>query len=224
MDAGALGRFAASWQGVARRRAGLDALLDAVEQLQGAPLPASELEREILPARVEGYRARRPRSAPRGRRGRVARRRAARRSRRTPRPLSDRSPAPAACLRDRVCQSTRSRAADRRRISAARGHRSSRPPRGHRRRLPARSRSARSGIARLAWRRHERHAAGAAGVRRAAETRATRTGRAAFRSRRVTPPDALGRWSLVADRLRDVRRAPSGRRPSRVSCSRVTAS
>ena len=30
-------------------------MLDAVEQLQGAPLPASLLETEILPARVEGY-------------------------------------------------------------------------------------------------------------------------------------------------------------------------
>ncbi|MGE5361838.1 MAG: hypothetical protein ACM3NQ_22705, partial [Bacteroidales bacterium] len=34
---------------------GLDALLDAVEQLQGAPLAASIIEREILAARVEGY-------------------------------------------------------------------------------------------------------------------------------------------------------------------------
>ena len=38
------------------RAPGLDALLDAIEQLQGAPLPASVLEPEILPARVEGYR------------------------------------------------------------------------------------------------------------------------------------------------------------------------
>jgi ATP-dependent helicase Lhr and Lhr-like helicase len=55
VDAAALGRFAMSWQGIVRRRTGLDAVLDAVEQLQGTPLPASELEREILPARVEGY-------------------------------------------------------------------------------------------------------------------------------------------------------------------------
>ena len=34
---------------------GADALLDAIEQLQGAPLPASILETEILPARVDGY-------------------------------------------------------------------------------------------------------------------------------------------------------------------------
>ena len=52
----ALGRLAAAWQGVTAPRAGLDALLDAIEQLQGAPLPASILETEILPARVSGYR------------------------------------------------------------------------------------------------------------------------------------------------------------------------
>ncbi len=57
VDRAALGRFAATWHGVARRRAGLDAVLDAVEQLQGAPIPASELERSILPARIEGYRS-----------------------------------------------------------------------------------------------------------------------------------------------------------------------
>jgi ATP-dependent Lhr-like helicase len=50
-------RFAARWQGVTLRRRGLDALLDAVESLQGAALLASELEREILPARVADYRA-----------------------------------------------------------------------------------------------------------------------------------------------------------------------
>jgi ATP-dependent Lhr-like helicase len=50
-----LGRLIASWQGVVRRRQGLDALLDAIENLQGAPLVASILEGEILPARVDGY-------------------------------------------------------------------------------------------------------------------------------------------------------------------------
>ena len=50
-----LGRLVTHWQGVVRRRRGLDALLDAVENLQGAPLIASILETEILPARVEGY-------------------------------------------------------------------------------------------------------------------------------------------------------------------------
>jgi len=50
-----LGRLVTTWQGVTRRRRGLDALLDAVETLQGAPLVASMLETEILPARIEGY-------------------------------------------------------------------------------------------------------------------------------------------------------------------------
>ena len=49
-------RFTARWQGVSVRRRGLDALLDTVENLQGTPLLASELEREILPARIAGYR------------------------------------------------------------------------------------------------------------------------------------------------------------------------
>jgi ATP-dependent helicase Lhr and Lhr-like helicase len=50
-----LGRLITTWQGVINRRRGLDALLDAIENLQGAPLPASIFEREILAARVEGY-------------------------------------------------------------------------------------------------------------------------------------------------------------------------
>ena len=49
-------RLAARWQGVTTRRRGLDALLDTVENLQGAALLASELEREILPARLADYR------------------------------------------------------------------------------------------------------------------------------------------------------------------------
>jgi ATP-dependent helicase Lhr and Lhr-like helicase len=52
-----LARLVTSWQGLVRRRAGLDALLDAIENLQGAPLPASLLESEILSARIEGYAA-----------------------------------------------------------------------------------------------------------------------------------------------------------------------
>jgi ATP-dependent helicase Lhr and Lhr-like helicase len=43
------------WQGVVQPRRGLDALLDTIENLQGAPLPASLLETEILPARIIGY-------------------------------------------------------------------------------------------------------------------------------------------------------------------------
>jgi ATP-dependent Lhr-like helicase len=51
----ALGRFLLSWHGIGSSRRGADALLDAIEQLQGAPIAASVLEREILPARVADY-------------------------------------------------------------------------------------------------------------------------------------------------------------------------
>ena len=51
-----LAAFLPDWHGITRPRKGLDGLLDAVEQLQGAPLPASTLEKEILPARVDGFR------------------------------------------------------------------------------------------------------------------------------------------------------------------------
>ena len=50
-----LARMATHWHGCLHRRRGLDAVLDAVDQLQGAPLPASVIEREILPARIAGY-------------------------------------------------------------------------------------------------------------------------------------------------------------------------
>lgn len=60
----ALARLLLDWQGVATvgdgapvvPRRGPDALLDVVEQLQGAVLPASTLERDVLPARIPGYR------------------------------------------------------------------------------------------------------------------------------------------------------------------------
>ena len=48
--------FIADWQFITKPRRGLDALYDTIEQLQGAPLPASVLETEILPARINGYR------------------------------------------------------------------------------------------------------------------------------------------------------------------------
>ncbi|HZY62061.1 MAG TPA: DEAD/DEAH box helicase [Edaphobacter sp.] len=50
-----LARLLTRWQGVIQPRRGLDALLDTIESLQGAPLPASILETEILPARLTGY-------------------------------------------------------------------------------------------------------------------------------------------------------------------------
>jgi ATP-dependent Lhr-like helicase len=50
-----LARLFTRWQGVVQPRRGLDALLDVIENLQSAPLPASILETEILPARLVGY-------------------------------------------------------------------------------------------------------------------------------------------------------------------------
>jgi ATP-dependent Lhr-like helicase len=48
-------RVLGRWQGVTTVRKGSDALLDAIEILQGVDLIASDLEREILPARVKNY-------------------------------------------------------------------------------------------------------------------------------------------------------------------------
>jgi ATP-dependent helicase Lhr and Lhr-like helicase len=60
VDAAALGRFLPAWQHVraatGSRRRGLEALLETVAQLQGTPIPASVLETDVLPARLEGYR------------------------------------------------------------------------------------------------------------------------------------------------------------------------
>jgi len=61
-DPEALGRLLLDWQGIvtaggsAPVRGGPDALLDVVEQLQGAVFPASALEADILPARLAAYR------------------------------------------------------------------------------------------------------------------------------------------------------------------------
>ncbi|MQY02796.1 ATP-dependent helicase [Actinomadura macrotermitis] len=52
-----LGRFLPAWHGLTggSRLRGVDALVQAIEQLQGAAVPASALETLILPARVAGY-------------------------------------------------------------------------------------------------------------------------------------------------------------------------
>ncbi|WP_131737573.1 ATP-dependent helicase [Actinomadura roseirufa] len=53
----ALGRFLPVWHGITggSRLRGIDALVQAIEQLQGAAVPASALESLILPSRVAGY-------------------------------------------------------------------------------------------------------------------------------------------------------------------------
>jgi ATP-dependent helicase Lhr and Lhr-like helicase len=55
VGADALGRFLMSWHGIVTGRHGLEALLDAIEQLQGAAIPASVLERDVLPTRIRDY-------------------------------------------------------------------------------------------------------------------------------------------------------------------------
>jgi ATP-dependent Lhr-like helicase len=50
-----LARFAPRWQGVGADARGVEAVAAAVEQLQGVALPASALERLVLPARLADY-------------------------------------------------------------------------------------------------------------------------------------------------------------------------
>ncbi len=67
VDPAALGRFLPAWQGIAaagetlaplRPVAALERLAEVVDQLAGLAIPASVLERDVLPARVPGYQPR----------------------------------------------------------------------------------------------------------------------------------------------------------------------
>ncbi len=67
VEPAALGRFLPAWQGVApvgaslpvlRGTAALERLAEVVDQLAGVAIPASVLERDVLPARIPGYQAR----------------------------------------------------------------------------------------------------------------------------------------------------------------------
>ena len=67
VEPAALARFLPAWQGVAavgpspaplRGSAALERLAEVVDQLSGVALPASVLERDILPARIPGYQPR----------------------------------------------------------------------------------------------------------------------------------------------------------------------
>jgi ATP-dependent Lhr-like helicase len=51
----ALARFLPVWHGIGSDTGGIDRLYDVVSQLQGYPVPASVLERDVLPARVRDY-------------------------------------------------------------------------------------------------------------------------------------------------------------------------
>ncbi len=56
VDPVVLARFLPAWQGVGRAHSGLDALLEAVDTVAGAAIPASSLEDDVLAARVSRYR------------------------------------------------------------------------------------------------------------------------------------------------------------------------
>ncbi|HET9346374.1 MAG TPA: DEAD/DEAH box helicase [Candidatus Limnocylindrales bacterium] len=67
VDPAALGRFLPAWHGVTpageeapplRQTAALERLAEVVDQLAGLPIPASVLERDVLPARIAGYQPR----------------------------------------------------------------------------------------------------------------------------------------------------------------------
>ena len=56
VEPAALARFLRGWQGVGHRgTGGPERLAEVVAQLEGVPLPASVLERDVLPLRVPGY-------------------------------------------------------------------------------------------------------------------------------------------------------------------------
>ncbi len=56
VERAALARFLPTWQGVGVPRRGPDGLADVIGVLQGAAIPASVLERSVLPARMSSYR------------------------------------------------------------------------------------------------------------------------------------------------------------------------
>jgi ATP-dependent Lhr-like helicase len=55
VEQAALARLQIAWHGLDRPRSGLDSLLTVVEQLQGTPIPASALTRDVLPVRVRPF-------------------------------------------------------------------------------------------------------------------------------------------------------------------------
>ena len=204
-------RLLTRWQGVAVPRRGLDALLDTIEILQGAALTASDLEREILPARVARLQPQRSRRADGLRQRRVDRPRTTRRPRRPHRALPGRCAAETARRRLRQPRTLRARAAHRR--SAPRDGRIvlRAAPSGRGRRLPRRYAGRPLGT-RVGGRRDQRHAASPAQsavrqgrrTRRGANCATARPDRPNFCAASAPapaaamPPKAAGRWSRSA--------------------------
>ena len=55
VEAEALARFLPAWHGIGSRRRGVDGLAEVLAQLQGAPIAASVIEADVLPARLSGF-------------------------------------------------------------------------------------------------------------------------------------------------------------------------
>jgi ATP-dependent Lhr-like helicase len=195
-----LGRFAPRWQGLSPRRRGLDAVLDAVERLQGVALPASVLESEILPARVDGYTTQDLDAlAAAGELTWVG-----------VEPLGDRDGRVALYLTDALPRLWSPPSADPRELSARQSVLLATLERGGHF-FPALHAAAGGGYPQetvdalwgLVWRGEVTNDAWRP-VRAFLRPRAGRDRRPSpgrvFRSRRQTPPDAEGRWSLVRDR------------------------
>jgi ATP-dependent helicase Lhr and Lhr-like helicase len=194
-------------------RRGPEALLETVAQLQGAPIPASVLEADVLPARVEGYRP-----------GDLDELIAAGEVVWVGvEPLGARDGRIALCFRDRVGLVAPGRldppgtgARARRRPRGGGPRRAARPPapagrellaralRGRGRRRPGRG--ARRAVGpRVGGRGHQRHLrAGARDGAGGGRSTASRRGRPRPGGlRRAGPPAAAGRWSATAELLDD---------------------
>ena len=213
VDAAALARFLPAWQGVGRDRRGIDALVEVLGQLQGAAIPASVLEADVLPARLPGYRPRRPRRscAPPARSCGSAPAASARTTAgcgcssatRPPLLVPDARPdAPAGEAHRAILEHLGQRGAvvlarPRRRLPAGRARPTTRPPCSPRCGTwcgPARSPTTRSRPLRVVPRQRRPGRSGAGpGVR---------PGRRPGRLARLGPPAGAGRWSLVAPLLR----------------------
>ena len=233
--AGRARRVRAVPAGMARRppaqRRGIDALVEALGQLQGAAIVASALETEVLAGAVARVPPARPRRAVHDRRGRVGRRR---RDRRQRRPRSPVLPRPGrGCWRRRPIRSSRRRVASTTRSATHLGAagrqllvRAARRAAGRHRRRAARARCgiwcgrARSPTTR--WRR----CASCCSAGKPTASTAPATGRPRpGRLTRIGPPAGAGRWSLVAPLALPAPVADrGGARRGACSCSSATAS
>src|SRR5205823_3175768 len=56
VDSRALARFLPAWHSIGSNRRGIDGVVEVLGMLSGAPIPASVLEADVLPARLAEYR------------------------------------------------------------------------------------------------------------------------------------------------------------------------